>query len=116
MFPATPKDVSVPKLVSADVVTVLCKFVPVNVLASAGTVISTVPSNPTPLIFLGVDSLCAAAAVPLSVAPIKFAAVTLPVNVPVSPVMLPVTLPTKSDVISFAAKLPVVSLATTLPI
>lgn len=99
MLPVTPNDISVPTLVSADVVTVLCKFVPVSVLASAVTVMSAVPSNPTLLIFLGVNNLCAALAVPLNVAPIKFSAVTVPVNEPVVPVMLPVTSPTKFDVI-----------------
>ena len=71
MLPAiglvTVKLVKVPTLVKLDPVTVDFRLVPVNVPASAGTVIFPVPSNATPFIFLAVANLVAVPALPETV-------------------------------------------------
>jgi hypothetical protein len=63
MLPAiglvTVKSVKVPTLVKLDPVTVDFRLVPVNVPASAGTVIFAVPSNATPLMVFAFDNLVA---------------------------------------------------------
>ena len=61
----TVKLVNVPTLVKLEPVTVDFKVLPVNVPASAVTVISPVPSNATPLMFFGVSNLVAVAALPV---------------------------------------------------
>ena len=70
--PLHTPEVIVPTLVKLDVTTLLAKVVPVNVFASAATVISALPSNATPLMFL--------------VAANFVAVLALPVNAPVNPV------------------------------
>jgi hypothetical protein len=67
-LPFTSNEVSVPTLVKLEPVTVDFKVVPVKVPASAVTVISPVPSNATPLMFLGVINFAEAEAVPAIVA------------------------------------------------
>ena len=63
MLPAiglvTVKSVKVPTVVKLDPVTVDFRLVPVNVPASAGTVIFAVPSNATPLMVFAFDNLVA---------------------------------------------------------
>ena len=69
--------VIVPTLVKLEPVTVEFKVVPVKVPASAVTVISAVPLNDTPLIFLAVASLDAVVAFPVK-APVKPVALIVP--------------------------------------
>ena len=61
----TVKFDNVPTLVKLEPVTLDFNVVPVNVLASTFTVISALPSNDTPLIFLAVANLVAVAALPV---------------------------------------------------
>ena len=67
-FPLTVAFDKIPTLVKLDPVTVDFKVVPVNVPASAVTVISPLPSNATPFIFLDVANFVAVLAVPAVVA------------------------------------------------
>ena len=67
--------VIVPTLVKLEAVTLLAKVVPVSVFAAAVTVMSVLPSNATPLIFLVAVSLLAVLAVPDKV-PTKLVEVT----------------------------------------
>ena len=60
----TVKFVKVPTLVKLEPITVEFNAVPVNVPAAAGRVISAVPSNAIPLIFLAVANFVAVAALP----------------------------------------------------
>jgi hypothetical protein len=57
--------VKVPTLVKLEPVTVAFKVFPDKVPAAAVTVMSALPSNATPLIFLGVANFVAAAALPV---------------------------------------------------
>jgi hypothetical protein len=79
----TVRPLSVPTEVSDEVRTFGFNVVPVNVLASAAAfiVISADPSNGTPLIFLGVASLVAVAALPVTLPAIGLVT-ERPVNVP----------------------------------
>ena len=61
----TVRFVSVPTLVRLEPVTVEFNVVPDNVPAAAGTVMSALPSNATPLMFLGVAKVVAVAALPV---------------------------------------------------
>jgi hypothetical protein len=63
----TVRFVSVPTVVKLEPVTVDFRLVPVNVPASAGTVIFPGPSNATPVIFLAVANLVAVPALPETV-------------------------------------------------
>ena len=66
---AISKLFNLPNAVNEDSVTVGFILTPVNVPAAAGTVIFAVPSNATPLIFLGVKNLSAEYALPAKVSP-----------------------------------------------
>jgi hypothetical protein len=55
----------VPTLVKLEPVTVAFNVLPVKVPAAAVTVISALPSNATPLMFLGVANFVAVAALPV---------------------------------------------------
>ena len=68
--------VIVPTLVKLDPVTVDFNVVPLKVPASATTVISALPSNATPLIFLVAANFVAVAALPVN-EPVKFVDVTV---------------------------------------
>ena len=80
----TVKLVKVPTLVKPEVTTLLASAVPVNVFASTAIVISTLPSNVSPLMFLAVANLVAEAALPVVVL-----AVPAVVAVEAFPVILP---------------------------
>ena len=60
----TVKFAKVPTLVKLEPVTVDFNVVPVNVSAAAGTVISALPSNATPLMFFEAANLVAVPALP----------------------------------------------------
>jgi hypothetical protein len=60
----TVKSVKIPTLVKLEFVTVEFKVAPVKVPAAAGTVISLLPSNATPLIFFGAANFVAVPAFP----------------------------------------------------
>ncbi len=79
----TVKPLKVPTEVSDELSMFGFSVVPVNVFASAAAVmvISAVPSNGTPLIFLGVTSLFAVAALPVTLPAIGLVT-ERPVNVP----------------------------------
>jgi hypothetical protein len=87
MLPAiglvTVRSVNVPTEVSDELSTLGFSVVPVNVFASAAAVmvIFAEPSNGTPLIFLGVASLVAVAAFPVTLPAIGLVT-ERPVNVP----------------------------------
>ena len=83
IVPLTDNPVKVPKLVSEEAVTLLASVVPVNNPASADVVMvmSDVPSNETPLIFLAVASFVAVAALPV-MAPLIGVVTVSPDNVP----------------------------------
>jgi hypothetical protein len=97
--------------------TLTANLVPVILAAAAGTVMSVVPSNNTPLIVLAVCNLVVEKAFPDSVAPTNSLASTL-INllVPDVAVTFPLTLPIRSAVMVPASKSPALSLATILPI
>jgi hypothetical protein len=61
----TVRFVSVPTLVRLEPVTLAFKVVPDSVPAAAATVMSALPSNATPLMFLGVAKVVAVAALPV---------------------------------------------------
>lgn len=67
VVPLQTPEVIVPTLVKLDVTTLLAKVVPVNVFASAAIVMSALPSNATPLMFLVAANLVAVLALPVSV-------------------------------------------------
>jgi hypothetical protein len=64
-FPFTVILVKVPTVVRLELVTVAFNVFPVSVPAAAATVMSALPLNATPLIFLGVAKVVAVAALPL---------------------------------------------------
>ncbi len=64
-FPLTVALVKVPTVVRLEFVTVAFNVFPVSVPAAAGTVMSALPLNATPLMFLGVAKVVAVAALPV---------------------------------------------------
>jgi hypothetical protein len=86
----TVRFVRVPTLVKLDPVTVDFRLVPINVPASAGTVIFPVPSKATPFIFLAVANLVAVPALPVMLPVIGLVTVKL-VKVPTLVKLDPVT-------------------------
>ena len=64
-FPFTVALVKVPTVVRLEFVTVAFNVFPVSVPAAAGTVMSALPLNATPLMFLGVAKVVAVAALPV---------------------------------------------------
>jgi hypothetical protein len=64
-FPFTVALVKVPTVVRLELVTVAFNVFPVSVPAAAGTVMSALPLNATPLMFLGVAKVVAVAALPV---------------------------------------------------
>jgi hypothetical protein len=64
-FPFTVAPVKVPTVVRLEFVTVAFNVFPVSVPAAAATVMSALPSNATPLMFLGVAKVVAVAALPV---------------------------------------------------
>ncbi len=80
VVPATVKLFKSPTLVKLELTTLLANVVPVNVPAAAATVISELPLNATPLIFLEVARVVAVLALPVN-GPTKVFAVIVPVEV-----------------------------------
>jgi len=74
----TVKLPSVPTDVNEEVTTLLAKVVPVSVPAAAGTVMFAEPSKLTPLIVLGVASVVAVPALPVTLPAIGLVTVKLP--------------------------------------
>ena len=109
---------SCPKVVKLEATTFGAKVFPVRVSAGTGKMISSVPSNAIVLIVLLAVNRSALAEMPLKVLPvILFTMMSLKVLVPAIVVTLPNSVPTNSPAETVVAeKLPVLSLATTLPI